>query len=474
MKLHNRLKRLTTLFVSLFMLVTFTANAVPAFAIGDIFQIGDIKNRWKESDLKPIYGDLNKTYGALDLLEEALKYYHPESDSPEDDLLKDLKNGKEKLVENERNGLISEILKEIEKANPKLKGADKAFSYLSAIWSFYDMGANPEVGYEDPVMEFGANTVRGMSAASGLVLPGVGPFVMGGIEYLVTSKTAVKLGNDLHRNREQYEKFMPPDMRAQMQASRKTLEWTVKRLNWIGTKSWEVQPAWMLWYDLPNFLQEREMAKRLAEAKKRYELTHGVPYVKGAKGATAPANNVGVYKPNIYLYPEDETEFSVTFARPELLTVSDPQYEAGWQGTALPDGTLYVNGDAYGFLFYESLTDERYYQRETGYLIPADNRETVFTKILTSYGLNAQEIADFNEFWCEKLTAGSEYAMYPQLTETVDSAMPVSVTPAPDSVLRIWFAFAENETPHDTAEPQAFAREGWVMMEWGGFFFREK
>lgn len=476
MKPHNRLKRLTALFVSLFMLVTFSANAVPASAVGDIFQIGDIKYRWSESNLNPVYKDMNRAVQGLEKLRAALKNHRPEPGSPGDDLLKDLKKGKEKLEEYERGNVVTKLLEEIYKQTGKMKGAAKAFNIFSAIWSFYDMGANPKVGYEDPAMEFGANTVRGMSAASGVVLPGVGPLVMGGIEYLVTSETGVKFGNYMYRKRKEFINSLPPNshLRAEMEGNELALQYTVKGLNWIGTKSWEIQPLWMLWYDVPNYLQEREMAKRLAEAKKRYQMIHGVPYVKGAKGATAPANNVGVYKPNIYLYPEEETGFSVIFARPELLTVSDPLYEAGWQGTAFPDGTLCVDGDAHRFLFYESLTDERYYQRDTGFLIPAENREAVFTEILTGYGLNAQEIADFNEFWCGKLNAGSDYAMYPQLTETVDTAMPVTVMPAPDSVLRIWFAFAENETPAVSAKPQAFAREGSVMVEWGGFFFSDQ
>ena len=169
---------------------------------------------------------------------------------------------------------------------------------------------------------------------------------------------------------------------------------------------------------------------------------------------------------------KEQTEFAVTFARPELLTVSDPLYEEGWRGTAEPDGRLYANGQACGYLFYESLTDPYAYQYQEGYVIPAGARAETFTEILRGYGLNDTEIADFNEFWCSKLEAGCDYAMYPQLNDTLDQTMPVTVSPEPDSVGRIWFAFEKNAKPEIQAKPQPFAREGFTVIEWGGFFLR--
>ncbi|MBQ8078534.1 MAG: hypothetical protein IJ236_01110, partial [Oscillospiraceae bacterium] len=125
---------------------------------------------------------------------------------------------------------------------------------------------------------------------------------------------------------------------------------------------------------------------------------------------------------------------------------------------------------SYGYLFYESLTDPSDYQTTDGFVIPAENREAVFTQILRGYGLNAAEIADFNEFWCSKLEAGRSYAMYPQLGDTLDVTMPLTVSPAPDSIGRIWFAFEKDAVPQHAAKPEAFARDGFTVIEWGGFF----
>ncbi|MBR7039028.1 MAG: hypothetical protein IKI21_07235, partial [Oscillospiraceae bacterium] len=305
------------------------------------------------------------------------------------------------------------------------------------------------------------NWVRGMSAASNVLLPGIGPLIYAGAEAVVCSENTINIVNDLEGR---FRKTWIGDW------TMWALDGHARIFNWMAQKRFEWDPFWMLYYDVPNWWQEREMAKMLEQKKKEQKGKQENANVKEAKSVTAPANDVGVYKPNIYLYPAEETPFTVTFSRPELLTVTDPFYGNGWQGTALPDGTLYTTDGTYRFLFYESLTNERYYQREAGFTVPAEDRAAVFTEILTGYGLNEQEIADFNEFWCEKLDAGCDYAMYPQLTETVDAAMPVTVTPAPDTVLRLWFAFVKDETPAKTAVPQGFDRQGLTMVEWGGFF----
>ena len=45
-------------------------------------------------------------------------------------------------------------------------------------------------------------------------------------------------------------------------------------------------------------------------------------------------------KPVIYLYPEEETDVSVTLAYDGTLTCTYPNYKTGWHVSAKPDGTL--------------------------------------------------------------------------------------------------------------------------------------
>lgn len=73
-------------------------------------------------------------------------------------------------------------------------------------------------------------------------------------------------------------------------------------------------------------------------------------------GGTVLPNNTEEKKPNIYLYPETETEITVTFEKPEYLTSSIPDYTGAWTVTAFPDGKLTdAMGNSYGYLFYEAL-----------------------------------------------------------------------------------------------------------------------
>ena len=91
-------------------------------------------------------------------------------------------------------------------------------------------------------------------------------------------------------------------------------------------------------------------------------------------------------------------------------------------------------GNSYGYLFYEALVKKKAFQTEEGFLIPADNRDETFRRILTAYGFNEQETADFIEYWSDYLKGGTDYLMYPMLTDGVNAAMPVSFSVNPDSI----------------------------------------
>ena len=187
-------------------------------------------------------------------------------------------------------------------------------------------------------------------------------------------------------------------------------------------------------------------------------------------GRTKPANGVGALKPNIYLYPEEQTDVIVSFDHPELLTTVIPDYSGNWSVTAEPDGTLHSeNGQDYSYLFYESETQPFFFGNKEGWLIKADERAERYTEILTEYGFNEKEIADFVEFWVDKLPEGVDYMMYPNDTEIIDRAMPVSFSTEPDSIFRIWFTFEvydDQEVPEP--EVEEFIRDGFTVVEWGG------
>lgn len=189
-------------------------------------------------------------------------------------------------------------------------------------------------------------------------------------------------------------------------------------------------------------------------------------------------DGTNVYKPNIYIYASEETEVTVTFAKPELLTQTIPDYSGRWTVTADADGTLTdADGQTYGYLFYESVTSPALFQTAEGWRIPAETRRESFEQILTELNFSEREIADFTEFWVEKLDPGVDYIMYPQNTARVDRAMPIEISKKPASLERIWFAFAVDDGREvGTAGGYALSRGGrdcpYYVVEWGGLILK--
>ena len=318
-------------------------------------------------------------------------------------------------------------------------GADTFF----CAKGFYDMYNQPKVGFDSPFLEWMGNSFRGMSSTASLAYrltnskyAGLMSAGFTALDVAFNSKTMINTMNRLTKG--------------------KRIPYLDDFADW-NNDLWRT--AWDYYLDL-YYGGDIEKNNKLAQEMARK-----------CRGATFQGSGVGVYKPNIYLYPVDDTDVDVVFGEPQLLTVTDPPYENGWSVTAAPDGALTHRDGEYGYLFYESLTDPSLYQRTEGFTIPAEGREEAFREILRQYGLNEQETDDFCEFWCGKLDEGKDYAMYPQLTETIDSTMPVTVSPAPDTALRIWFAFAQGETPKAQGVPEPLHREGFTLVEWGGFFF---
>lgn len=185
-------------------------------------------------------------------------------------------------------------------------------------------------------------------------------------------------------------------------------------------------------------------------------------------------DGVNCYKPNIYFYTDLDKNVSVRFVYPQLVTVSIPDYASGWDVLLTEDDELItVDGEKFSFLFYESITSRSLFQTEAGYEISAENRGELFAQILTEMGFNEAEIADFIEFWDEKLDEGVDYIMYPQDTETVDLAMPIIVDPVPESIERIWFVFEADEGQSvEEPEDRVIERDDeYALVEWGGMIF---
>ncbi len=170
-------------------------------------------------------------------------------------------------------------------------------------------------------------------------------------------------------------------------------------------------------------------------------------------------------KPNIYLYPEEETFVDVKLVFPNHghVTVSDPPYNDGWRVSVNADGII---DSSYEYLFYEASVIPEI-QSESGWLLNGYNLELELRDLLLKLGFFGREIDDFIDFWLPEIGGSPWYAVYPQ---DLEKYVNLDILPKPDSILRIMLFIRELNVPIHIPEPpeqEPFVREGFVIVEWG-------
>ena len=181
-------------------------------------------------------------------------------------------------------------------------------------------------------------------------------------------------------------------------------------------------------------------------------------------GAVAPA------KPVIYLYPERETQVSVTLDFDGELTSTYPAYGEGWTVDASPDGTLTdpLTGREYYCLFWEGETDTEY-DFSTGFCVAGADTAAFLEGALTDLGLTEQEANEFIIYWLPRMEENAWNLISFQTTAYTDSAV-LTIDPVPDTLIRVFMAWQGLDQPVEVA-PQTLTapeRTGFTAVEWGG------
>jgi hypothetical protein len=217
-------------------------------------------------------------------------------------------------------------------------------------------------------------------------------------------------------------------------------------------------PSGLPW-NFNSFFQPDKIAEYVAKKGNRFIWESSDPGV-------VIFNDIGVGKPNIYLYSDRDLIAQVQLAPEEDITISEPVYQPGkgWRAE-IRNGSLNGIGD---FLFYEGLVPDSGWQKEEGYVIRAEHREQDMASMLGHYNFNDKETVEFIDYWSQHLANGVDYVFYPQETGAVDRVMPLSISPEPDYVMRIWF-YAEPlvSTPEPVKSTDKIIREGFYVVEWG-------
>ncbi len=176
-----------------------------------------------------------------------------------------------------------------------------------------------------------------------------------------------------------------------------------------------------------------------------------------------------LYKPVIYLYPEEETEVSVALTLTGELTCTYPPYKDGWRVTASPDGTLTdAKGQTYNYLYWEGEA-EMAYDFSEGFCVKGEDTAAFLEEELEDLGLTRREANEFIVYWLP-LMEQNPYNIISFQTQNYTDAAKLTVSPTPDTVLRVFMAWKGTEEFMELTEQELTVPErvGFTVVEWGG------
>lgn len=199
----------------------------------------------------------------------------------------------------------------------------------------------------------------------------------------------------------------------------------------------------------------------------------GARYVEGdliAIGVSTLRLDPGaVYKPVICLYPTEETQVRVELATDGALTCTYPAYDGGWTVTAFPDGTLRdAKGQTYSYLYWEGETGARW-DMSSGFCVRGGDTAAFLETALERLGLNRREANEFIVYWLPQMER-NPYNIITFQTDAYTEAARLSVTPEPDTLIRVFMVWQASDSPVKLPEQELGApeREGFTVVEWGG------
>lgn len=179
------------------------------------------------------------------------------------------------------------------------------------------------------------------------------------------------------------------------------------------------------------------------------------------------------YKPVIYLYPETDMDISVKLGAKEKLLVSYPAYSDGWNVLAHKDGTLKDTntGRELYSLYYEAENTVANGLHKDGFVVEGADTAKFLEEKLATLGLNAHESEEFIIYWLPKMQDNAYNYIYFATNDEVAENMPLIVSPAPDTTIRInmeWKALDEPISVKLQKLPDTPERKGFTLVEWGG------
>ena len=177
-------------------------------------------------------------------------------------------------------------------------------------------------------------------------------------------------------------------------------------------------------------------------------------------------------KPIIYIYPTKSINVSIILGNPQYISHSYPKYTNGWNVTANPDGTLIDNstGRKLYALYWEGKSLPKDTSMNEGFCIKGEDTIKFLEEKLEILGLNERETEEFIIYWLPKMENNNYNYIRFETIEEQNQAMPLNITPKPDSLIRIMMDWKALDSKITLKEQilKSPKREGYTVVEWGG------
>ena len=178
-----------------------------------------------------------------------------------------------------------------------------------------------------------------------------------------------------------------------------------------------------------------------------------------------------VYKPMIYIYPEQDIDLTIKLGKEENIKSSYPKYKNEWNLKVSKDSNIYdieTNRNYYG-LFYD-VVDNYNINLNEGFVVKGEDTVSFLEEKLSILGLSEREINEFIVYWIDKLESNYYNFISFRSQEDINDMMPLSFSKEPDTLIRVIMDYKPLEEPIKTKEQKLtkVERSGYTIVEWGG------
>ena len=113
--------------------------------------------------------------------------------------------------------------------------------------------------------------------------------------------------------------------------------------------------------------------------------------------------------------------------------------------------------------------DHTEYDFSQGFCVPGGDTAAFLEDALAQLGLTRREANEFIVYWLPQMERNA-YNLIAFQSDTYTDHAVLTVTPEPDSVLRVFMAWKPLKSAIDlpAQDLPAFSRDGFTVVEWGG------